>query len=34
MKDIKEKSILLSTEKCTICRWEKRPWTLKDLNEN
>lgn len=25
------KSIELSTEKCTICRWENRPWTLADL---
>ena len=27
----KTKSILLSTEKCSICRWDKRPHTLKDL---
>lgn len=25
------KPIQLSTEKCSICRWEKRPWTLKDV---
>jgi hypothetical protein len=25
------KSIELSTEKCSVCRWEKRPWTLKDF---
>jgi hypothetical protein len=28
---IKDKPIQLSTEKCSICRWGNRPWTLKDL---
>lgn len=25
------KSIQLSTEKCSICRWQKRPLSLKDM---
>ncbi len=25
------KAVLLSTEQCSICKWDKRPWTLKDF---
>lgn len=28
---IKSKPVQLSTEHCTICRWEKRPMTLGDF---
>lgn len=28
---LKTKPVILSKEKCSICRWEKRPWTLKDV---
>lgn len=27
----KKRSIQLSTEDCSVCRWENRPWTLKDV---
>lgn len=28
------KSVVLSQDKCSICRWEKRPLTLKDMARN
>ncbi len=29
---IKRKPAILSTEQCTICRWDRRPWTLGDFS--
>ena len=28
---LKEKPVSLSSDKCSICRWENRRWTLKDI---
>lgn len=28
---LKSKPVSLSTEKCSICRWENRPWTFGDF---
>ena len=29
---LKTKPVGLSTDNCTVCRWIKRPWTLKDIS--